>query len=355
MRFHLPQTVVSQLTRIRRQRLLAAPGEILVREGERVDPVQVIGHAYVPGGISVVDVAQRLGVRAGDVQRYLKVKSGQEVKQGEVLAARGRLARRTCRSPVDGRVLGSTRGQLVIEALPLETEVRAGYYGTVVRVLSNRGVVIQVSGALIQGAWGNGMEGFGVLRTLVETRDGTLQAPAIDASCRGVILVGGSCLDAEALEQAVELHVRGIIVGGVPPELVKEANNLPFPVIATEGVGVIPMSSPIFQLLSTHNGREAVVDGRFQTRRETLRPEIIIPLPAEAGTDRLKLRETPLQSGDRVRAVRGPHSGLSGTVLDLPTARVQPSTSMRLLTVRVQPEDGGEPILIPLSNLEVPR
>ncbi|HEC35998.1 MAG TPA: hypothetical protein ENI39_05630 [Anaerolineae bacterium] len=358
MRFYLPQTIVSPLTMIRRKRLLPSPGEILVREGERVDPIQVIGHAYLPGGFRIINVAQSLEVPAHVVRRYLKVKTGHEVKRGQVLAARGGPGRRTCRSPTDGRVTGSGSGRLLIEAPPQKVEVRAGYYGTVARVIPRRGVVIQAPGALIQGAWGNNQEGVGVLRTMVKTRDEVLRGRTIDASCRGVVLVGGSHLDQAALERAMELQARGIIVGGIPPELLEKTEGLPFPVVATEGIGTIPISAHIFRLLATHDGREVILNGHFQSRWQTLRPEIIIPLPAEPGTNRLQFRGAPLQVGDRVRAVRTPHVGMTGTVLDLPSLAMRTSTGARLPTARVQPEDDSEeiePLLIPVVNLEVLR
>jgi hypothetical protein len=353
MRIYLPQTAISPLTLIRRERFLPTPGEILVQGGDRVDPVHVIGRAHVSGEFRLVNVAQELGIPARALKRHLKVKSGQEVTRGQVLA-RGGLGH-TCRSPIDGQLARSYGGRLLIQAAPHEVEVRAGYYGTVMRILSNVGVVIQVSGALIQGAWGNGHEGFGVLRMVVETRDEALKTQAIDASSRGFILVGGSHIDEEALERAVELQVRGIIVGGVPPELLEKARQAPFPVMATEGIGIIPTSPRFFQLLATHNGREAVVDGQFQSRWEIRRPEVIIPLPAEPGTDRLKYQDTPLQVGNRVRAVRAPHTGVTGTVQSLPTRTVRTTTGEYLLAAKVQPEGAEDSLLIPVANLEALR
>ncbi len=355
MPIYPPQTIVSPLTLVRRERWLPAPGEILVREGERVDPIQVIGRALVPGGFHIVNVARGLGVSPQAVHRYLRVKAGQEVRRGEVLAARGGLGRRVCRSPVDGRVAESGGGRILIEASPQELEVRADYYGTVTRVIPERGVILQISGSLIQGAWGNGRLEIGVLHAMTETRDQLLKGRALDASCRGTILLGGAYMDEEALERAVEFQARGIIVGSIPPGLLKKAAQVPCPVIATEGIGTAPMSSRIFQLLSTHNGREAILDGRFQSRWERVWPEIIIPLPAEAGTDRLRPQDTPLQVGDRVRAVRSPNIGLTGTVVDLSERPVRLPTGARTPAIRVQPEGGREPVWIPVPNLEILR
>lgn len=354
MRLYLPQSAVSPLVMIRRERLLPAPGEMLVREGERLDPVRVIGRCRIPGEFHAVNVALLLEVSPRSVRRYLKVRVGQEVKRGQVLASRGGLPRRSCRAPVDGVVRGLAAGRLVLQAPDQSVEVRAGYYGTVARVLANRGVLIQVSGAFIQGAWGNGQEGFGILHRMTESRDEGLTGEAIDASSRGVILVAGFLADPEALQRAAALQIRGMVVGSLAPELLTHAQSAPFPVVTTEGLGRIPMSVRVFHLLSTHNGREAVLDGRFESQREVRRPEIIIPLPAEPGTDRLQFRDVPLKPGDWVRAVRAPHGAMVGTVTDVPARSVRFATGARLPAVRIQPREGdSEPLWIPAANLEL--
>ncbi len=356
MRFYPPQAVVSPLKLLRRERMMPAHGEILVQQGARVDPVQVIGRVHARGEFRIVDVAHSLGVPIRKFQRYLQVKTDQEVKKGQVLARRRGLfglGRKLCRSPIDGRVTGSGHGKLLIEGQSQEIEVRAGYYGTVTRIYPGRGVAIQIAGAIIQGAWGNGKEGFGVMRLTVKARNKSMKARAIDTTSRGVILVGGSSLDSQALERAIELQARGIIVGSIAPELIEEVTKLPFPVVATEGIGAFPMSAPAFDLLSTHNGREAILDGRLSGGREGQRPEIIIPLPAEPGTDALKLEEKALAVGDRVRAVRAPHIGLTGTVVALPPAAMRIATGARLPVARIRPDDEGEPVLIPVNNLEM--
>ncbi len=355
MRFHLPQTTVAPLKLIRRERTLPAPGKIVVQEGERVDPVQVIGIAMAPGSFHIVNVAESLGVSTRTAQRYVKVEIGQQVKKGDILALRRLPSKRVCRSPIDGQVTGGGGGRLLIEGAPQDVEVRAGYYGTVERVHANLGVTIRIAGAVIQGAWGNGQEGFGVLRVTVKGRDKPLRARTVDPASRGAILVGGNRLDDQALERAVELQVRGIIVGGLPPELLDQVQKLPFPVVATEGIGTIPMSAHIFDLLTTQDGREAILDGRFKSGWERERPEIIIPLPAEPGTDQLQLVEAPLQVGNRVRAIRHPHIGTIGTVLALPETAMRTATGARLMVAQVKPDEGGEPLFIPLVNLEVLR
>ncbi len=364
MRVYPPQTIASPLTVVQRERLLPAAGEIFVREGERVEPVQVIGRAHVPVGFYIVNVARDLGVPASVASKYIRVKPGQKVKQGQVVAElRGLaalfsllfgLAARPCRSPLDGTVTDSGGGRLLIEAFPQEVTVRANLYGAVSRVIPDWGVVIRVTGALLQGVWGNGKDGAGVLKLVVRDRGKPLRARAIDASCRGAVLIGGSRIDQGVLEKAAELQIRGIITGGIVPDVLSEAREAPFPIIVTEGVGVFPMCSRIYHLLATNDGREATLDARFQSQWGVVRPEVIIPLPAEPETTPRQALASPLGIGDTVRVVRLPHLGTVGTVTALPVW-VRTATGAQLPAAKIESETDEESLLVPLSNLEVLR
>ena len=86
----------------------------------------------------------------------------------------------------------------------------------------------------------------------------------------------------ELLERARELQVRGLVVGAVPAELLERVRAQLLPVVATEGVGRIPMSKPIFNLLQANEGRETMMLAASVGRWKTARQELIIPLPASA-------------------------------------------------------------------------
>jgi hypothetical protein len=364
MKVYPPQTIVSPLTVVQRERFLPVPGEITVREGERVEPIQVIGRASAPAGFSIVNAARDLGVPASDVSKFLTVKPGETVKEGQVLAElRGISAllallfstsSRPCRSPLDGTVTDSGGGRILVEAFPREVELRANLYGVVARVLPGWGAVIRVSGALIQGVWGNDKESHGVLKLLVKSRTRPLRARSIDASCHGAILIGGSRVDTEALEKAAELQIRGVVTGGIPPEALPAAETAPFPIIVTEGIGDFPMCSRIYRLLSGNDGREATLSAHFQSRWGANRPEIIIPLPAEPEEEGGRPVDEPLAPGDTIRVIRNPHLGTVGTVKSFP-AWARTTTGAQLPAAKVEPDGGEDVILVPLSNLEILR
>jgi hypothetical protein len=249
-------------------------------------------------------------------------------------------------------VTASGGGRVLIEAEPAEYELTAYIHGIVTNVLGRRGVVIETTGALVQGLWGAGDEGFGVLKCVVSGPEQAMPADAIDLSCHGTILIGGARLDDEALDRAEQFQVRGIVTGGMPARLISQAEQAPFPVVVTEGIGTAPMSTVIFRLLAGHEGREASVSGRMRPRSGVVRPEVIISLPAEKVPVARRPPGVPLTVGAQVRAVRSPHTGATGTVTALPSdpRRIETGARVRVAEVDI---GAGSPISVPLVNLEV--
>lgn len=355
------ETQVTPLVNVRRERVLPASGEVLVRVGERVEPTQVVARANLPGDFRILSVARLLGVPASRIGRYMRVNLGDEVRQGQVIAARRGLFARSVKSPIDGVVTASGGGRILIEARPTLFELRAYIHGTVSNVLVGEGpprpygVVIETKGAVVQGVWGAGGESFGVLKCLVKSPDKPLRAKAIDPSCHGTILIGGAGLSDAALERAQELQVRGIVTGGLPPELLPLVEELPLPIVVTEGIGTVPMSVPIFRLLTTNEGREASISGRVRSRWGVVRPEVVIPLPAETLPPAQTQPGASLTVGARVRVVRAPYLGAVGTVVALPPyARRIESTGARVRGAEVNLGQEA-PVFVPLANLEVLR
>jgi len=345
----IPYSIVNPLTTVRIPRRLPRPGELLVRLGEAVEPSRVVAQTVEPADFCIVDVARELSVPVKKVKGYLKVNRGAAVGEGDVLASRGGLGGQMCRAPINGTIMGSGRGRLLLEAEPQTIHVAALVPGLVVEASSSEGVVIESTGALLQMGWGNGREAFGVLRVVVRAPRHPIRTKHIDAAAQGTILVGGSRLDEETLEQAVEMQVRGIIVGGVPPSMVPLLEAVDFPVVTTEGISTAPMSQAFFDLLRSLDGREASVSGRMRYRWGTERPYVMVPMPARGAT--MVNPETPLTVGSRVRVLRGPYTGVSGVVSEIPKSLIQLETGARLPGVQVD-LGGKEFALVPFVNLE---
>jgi hypothetical protein len=342
---------VAPLVNVRRERMLPIPGDVLIQINERVEPTQVVGRANLPGDFRVLSVARELGVSPSKITRYLLVKLGDEIRRGQVIAKK---RNRVVKSPIDGVLASSGSGRVLVETPPTPFELRAYISGTVTNVLQKRGVVIETTGAVIQGTWGTGGESFGVLKRLVKSPDKPIRAKDIDPSCHGTIVIGGSEINEAVLERAQELQIRGVVTGGLSPELIPLVKRSPIPIVATEGIGSIPMSEPVFQLLTTNDGREASISGRIRSRWGVVRPEIVITLPAESLPSSQAQPGTPLTTGARVRVVRAPYLGQVGTVVSIVDHPRQIETDARVhgAVIDLEQEDS---VFVPLVNLEVLR
>lgn len=354
MVYYPPLTRIVPLTTIRRERVLPLEGQVMVNVGARVEPMTIVARADVPGDYHILDVAQALGVSPEVADGYIRPRAGQRVKAGQAVAGRRTglgLFPRVLRAPRGGVVAAVGGGRILLESAGEPIEVRAYLPGRVVDVVPKFGAVIEAVGALAQGVWGIGGESFGVLKILAEQPDQPLQAKSIDISCRGTVVVGGSTMDREAFQPALEYQVRGIIIGGLDPALIEMAEQMPFPIVATEGLGLAPMAHPIFQLLHTHEGREAAISGHTQPRWGAVRPEIVVLLPS-GGAPQSPPPDMPLEVGVRVRVTRGAMMGEVGTVRSLPAQPLPSETGVRFWGAVVAFGEGEEKP-IPIYNLEL--
>lgn len=342
------------LTTVRRERILPVEGEVLVSAGARVESMSVVARANVPGRYVILNVAQALRLAPDAADKRIALRPGQSVNAGQAVANRRialGLVPRVVRVPQAGVVVAVGGGRVLLETAGQPIELRAFLPGRVENVLSRRGVLVETIGALIQGVWGVGGESFGVLKVLVEQPDEPLRARSIDVSCHGAVLVGGTTVDQDGLQQALELQVRGIIVGSLSPATLETARRMPFPVVATEGLGQAAMAQPVFQLLRTNEGREAAISGRTQLRWGAVRPEVVIPLPARSAS-LPPSPDTPLTAGLQVRVVRGPLTGAVGKVERVPSQPSTLETGARVWGAVVTFAE-GEQHFIPNFNLEL--
>ncbi len=354
---YLTETRAASAITIRRERLLPARGEVLVRPGEQVGPADVVARCQLPGATQVVDVSRALGIPRERVDEYIAKNVGDAVQAGELLASHGGLLGRlkpTCRAPVGGQVVAVRNGLILIEGASDTFELRAHLKGQVASVMPGLGVIISTTGVLIQGVWGSGGEAEGVLKMLVDSPRKPLRARSIDVSCHGTIVAGGSGLDDKALEQAVAAQVRGIIVGSVNVDMCPVLAELPFPVVITEGFGSYPMSQAVFSLLQSYIGREVMIQADTKVRWGAKRPEIVIPVHSEEAMAAEDQDMVDLQVGAQVRSLRAPYMGMIGIVTDLPAKPVTVDSGTRLPVAEVSFEK-AEPALVPVANLELIR
>jgi hypothetical protein len=299
----------------------------------------------------VLDVSRGLGYPPEQVEQFVNRKVGDEVSQGDVIAGPVGVIPRLVRSPKDGRIVAIGGGQVLMELDSAPFELRAGISGLVVDLIPDRGVVIETTGVLVQGVWGNQKTDKGVLTVIANGPNDPLTPGKLDVSMRGVVALGGPCSKAEALHLAGEIPVRGLILPSITGDLIPLANQLPIPIVVLEGFGNLPMDRQAYQVLSTNEKREVVVNACVWDRLTGERPEVIIPLPA-VGQVPVPREADIFAPGQTVRILRAPYASATGTLVSLRPGQVPFPSGLRAQVATVRLEN-GEQVAVPLANLEV--
>ena len=346
-----PVLHVLPLTTIVRERSLPVAGKVTAHMNQRVNPTDVIAEASFAREHMLFDVARTFGVSANAADKMIKVKEGDRLSQGALVAEAGGMLARSIRATRPGRVMVAGGGQVLVEVGDARIELKAGLPGTVIRVLPASGVVIRTVGALIQGVWGNGRIESGTMRALIEKPDDVLTADRLDVSMRGSVILGGHVRDVETLRAAAEQQIRGLIVPSLLSPLIQTAYQMRYPILVLDGFGALPMNSAAFNLLITNKDRDVTVNAEHFDRYSDHRPEAIIPLPFTNEPD----EPEPYRAfavGMKVRMRRPPFAGAIGSVSNLPAGLSLLPSGLRAPAAEVRLEN-GETVTAPLVNLEV--
>ena len=346
-----PVLHVLPLASIVRERLLPVSGKVSAHVNQRVNPTDVVAEASFAREHVLLDVARTLGVSANAADKMIKVKEGDRLMQGALVAEGRGLFPRSIRAPRAGRVMVAGSGQILMEVGDARIELRAGLPGLVTQVIPERGVVIRTAGALIQGVWGNGRIDNGLMTSLIEKPDDVLTADRLDVSLRGSVILGGHVRDADTLRIAGELPIRGLIISSLLSPLISIGYQMRYPILVLDGFGTIPMNSAAFKLLTTNNKREVTVNAEHFDRYSGNRPEVIIPLPVTSEPEEPNPYEK-FAVGQMVRMRRPPNTGMIGTISSLPRGLSALPSGLRAPAADVKLEN-GETVLVPLVNLEV--
>lgn len=372
--------MVSPLTLVTQVLELPLAGEVLVRVGNRLEPDEVVARTLVPARGQRFAVARALGIAAHDLPACLLVEDGAEVVSGQVVARTGRLRQRVWRAPLAGTLstAEAEQGYLVIAAAAQNFELRAHFKSFVAAVEPYRSVTVQTAAAVVQGAFGIGGEQHGVLRTAVTAASDELLPEMIDERSVLAILIGGGTIGAAALARAVELQVRGLIVGSITAEALQtflgyrgdadwevgacgwrfppigDHRDFPLTLVVTEGLGRQAMCQRAFELLTSHDGWEAYLDGRTWLHGPQMRrPQVVIPIaradpagiPPEVDAEQLTL-------GSEVRLLGADNLGQTGLLIGLPRGTHLGPGGLRYRPAEVRLADGSL-VVVPLENLEV--
>ena len=345
-----PVTHIVPLTSMRRARLLPTPGHVLANVGQRVNTMDVVAETTLESRHILLDVRSSLGITdPRQARRLIERKVGEEVQEGDIIASTGSIIQRVLRAPVNGQIVSIIGGQVLLEVPGSPILLRAGMPGEVIEIIKDRGVLLQTSGVLVQGVWGNRRISRGKLKVLARNSGEELIPNHLDLDKRGLVLVGGFCTHPDVLKGAAELPVNGLILGGMSSSLIPLANRVKFPIILTEGFGKHPINTPAFKLLKTNEDRDISLNAALWDSSTGERPEMIIELPAYGES----VPETDFFKPDQVvRVHAAPHIGKTGTLLRVVPGLSRLSTGVLAPAAEIQLEN-KETVLVPLANLDV--
>lgn len=353
----LPVTCVQSLTRIRRKRTLASPGQVTASVGSYVDPLNVVARANSSTHLMAVPVARYLHVPEAKLSDHLLKKPGEAVYSREIIASKPELfgtLQRIYRAPSAGYIAAVQGSWVAIGLADSARELKALYRGSVVDVTPGLGVTIESVGSLAQGVWGAGGEAFGVLKKMVDAPDVVLTEDKVDVSVHGSVLLLGAGLTEQALERIAKDQAAGLVAGSLSAHLQARIAEFRIPTVITDGFGELPMAAPVFELLASHVGEEISVNATMGTRRGTDRPEVFIPAvtssASAAGIVAAPVPETCV--GATVRILCAPHANEIGKIDALPNLPQNLESGISAWGAEIELA-GGEGVFVPWENLEL--
>lgn len=362
-------TVTEQMI-LKKERRLPIKGTVLVKVGDIVKGDDVVAETLLPGKVYPFNLANKLGITPNLVNQYIKVKAGDKIKKGDVIARTNGifgLFKATAKSPIDGEIenISSVTGQMLLREPRIPIQLKAFMDGKITEIIPDEGVLIQTKATYIQGIFGIAGEVIGKINILAKNPSDVVTAADIKPEHKGSLIVTGALAPYDMILKAKEMGVKGIITGGLDDADLKKIlgydigvaitghENLGITIVVTEGFGNIKMAKKTFELLKKHNGQEASIHGKTQIRAGVMRPEIIITIDSNVETiadDKPKV--STLEIGTTIRIIREPNFGDIATITALPEElkKVESETLVRILMAKLET---GKEVLIPRANVEV--
>ena len=368
---YTPGLTVSARTVIEKTRRLPIKGQVLVEVGQEVAPADPVARAELPGEVETQRLAEVLGLEPGEVAEKLRVKEGDLVEEGQLLAESRfffGLFRSRAESTASGKVdfFSPVTGHLGVRKAPTPVEVNAYISGKVKEIIPEEGVVVRTTGAMVQGIFGVGPERTGRVMVVSKRPDEELRPDHLPSDCRGAVIVGGADAPIETLRAAAANGAVGLVIGGLSDAVLTEYlgrrigvavtgnEKVPLTVILTEGFGHMPMAARTFELFTRLSARECSLSGATQIRAGVQRPEVIAPIKFDEGQEVARAAGGGglLEVGTPVRVIRVPYFGQLGEVVELPPElqTMESGSKVRVLKARLA---GGDVVTVPRANVEI--
>lgn len=367
---YTPGLKIVARTLVEKDRRLPLKGDVHVKKGDRVTAESVVASTNLPGNVYPVNIANILGCEAREITDFLVKKEGDLLEKDEVIAeTQGFFGffKSYVRSPIKGTVesLSTVTGQAILREPPIPVEVYAYVDGIIDDVYPGEGVKVNTAATFIQGIFGIGPEVIGELKMAVKSPSDVLDKDNITLEQKGKIIVGGSLVTAAALDRAVELGVKGVIVGGYDAHDLKEflgydlgvaitgTEDKGITLVVTEGFGKINMAKKTFDLLKGAEGRKTSINGATQIRAGVIRPEVVIPISDANIADQKHAPNNGMTIGTLVRIIRQPHFGEVAKVVSLPEKPVIIPSEAKVRVVEIETLSTGEKMMLPRANVEI--
>lgn len=322
-----------------------------VKEGDKVDAESVVAHCEVSAGQRLVKVAHVLGISRKSVKKHLLRSIGDRIYQGEIIARKKGVlgvGRRELRSPVDGVITDiDQNGDIIVKFLPMPVRLVAGAPGLVTNVREDS-ITVRTFGTEIKGASGLGKTREGVIKVIAKANEFIIPQK-IDASCQGRIVVGGSYLDRAAIEKALTIGVKGIVVGGIDYRDFLSLginSDVGITIVVTEGFGNVTMGKDVYEAFSKLNDKFAFANG--------LERSILIPEDEKVVDDKPLQREVwqELQVGNVVRYFRADAEELVGVVEEISENEIELDSGLPAILATIKFLSGAK-VKAPAANLEI--
>ena len=354
---------------VKKIRKLPIAGQILVSEKDKVIPETILARTSVPGQKHLINVAEKLDIYPEKIRSCMLKKEGDKFQKDEVIARKsGFFSKKDFTAPLSGIIerISTITGEVIVSELPVLVEINAYIPGIIDSILPNEGAIVSTNATFLQGIFGIGGETWGELLVLSKTPDTILDADQITPNCHGKIVVGGSLVTGNALLKAKEVGVKGVVVGGIMNEAIRDllgyeigvaitgTEEVGLTLVIMEGFGKMSMSENVYNLLRQAEGKLACINGATQIRAGVIRPEVIIPQTEDASLSSSTEEKTSegLNPGTTIRVIRQPYFGSFGKVVELPKKLqiIETESPVRVLTARL---DDGRIVTVPRADVEI--
>ena len=235
-----------------------------------------------------INVAKILNVKPKLLSRYMKKKEGDFVYTGDIL---GRIIFDNQNSkmpvianaPTTGTITEVNRetGNVTVQYNRQPLERMAGIFGIITEVEAGKSALIEYNGTTISGSIGFGRTHSGCLQYLQS------QTEITNVRENEIVVYNGK-IDHQFLKQAVQHKVGGIVAASIDNAVLADFlgeeigvaltgnEDIPFPLIITEGFGDFIMKENYQEFFQKQTGKTAYLNGHTQIRAGVTRPKIIV-------------------------------------------------------------------------------